>query len=331
MLTTITQQQPVVVDKQDAPYHHGRAASSPIQRDPAALDPFYYGWREVLETLPDGRLTYHEEPLTLANFLDPQEGDHFVQGDKHFLIVNSIFNRFDQRYRNHPTIGVYSDLKIIWGIPDLSEPAPDISVIPNVQTKSDYHGSFDVVAEGTRPCLVVEVTSPRYQVDDTDKVSIYEQAGIAEYIILNPHYEDENLPMELKGYRLVDGKYAPMIPDAAGRLLSETTGIWFELDEWGLEVVLTDAVTGECLLTKEEEHAARLAAEQRADQETQRADQEAQRAEQEHQARLAAEAKLAQEQEDRLAALAQVTAAIARMQEMEAEFSRYKALLVSQS
>lgn len=92
---------------------------------------------------------------------------------------------------------IMSDFKMLWGIPGLSEPAPDLAVIPNVTTKEVYHSSFNVMAEGTRPCLVVEVVSPKYAGDETTKVDVYEQAGIQEYIIYDPCFEDEDEPAEL--------------------------------------------------------------------------------------------------------------------------------------
>jgi len=53
--------------------------------------------------------------------------------------------------------------------------------------------------------------------------------------------------------------------------LSETTGVWFGLDESKRTLVLEDAVTGRRLLDDEEEHEARLEAEARANAEARRA------------------------------------------------------------
>jgi hypothetical protein len=227
-------------------------------------DPFRYGWRRVSETLPNGETAYRDIPLTQADFLNPQVGDHMVQSDKHFALVKSLHSRFTKRYLYDPTVGVFSDVKMLWGIPGLAEPAPDLAVVPGLKGKDEYHSSFDVVKEDTRPCLIVEVVSPHYAGDDTDKVAIYQQAGIAEYIILNPHFETHQLDFELQGYRLIDGQYEPMESDAQGRLLSETTGVWFEIGATGYSLVLTDAMMGERLLTDEEEYEARLEAEARA-------------------------------------------------------------------
>jgi hypothetical protein len=151
-----------------------------------------------------------------------------------------------------------------------------------------YHGRFNIVEEETRPCLVVEVESPNYPFDDTIKVGIYARAGVQEYIIVKPHFEEDQ-SFELIGYRLVQGAYEPIEPDEAGRLYSATTNVWFGLDESERDLVIEDGNTGEQLLDNREEREARLRAEKQAEAEFRRAEAEAQRAEGEAQARRAAE------------------------------------------
>ena len=237
--------------------HQTRDIQHPVTDD----DPFRYGWRTVVETGPAGEIIYRDIPLTQADFLDPQTGDQMNQGNKHYHLAISLYHRFYQYSRQQPTVGVFGDIKMRWGIPGLKEPAPDLAIIPNLKDKDAHRRSFNVLNEGTRPCLVVEIMSPDYPGDDTAKVEIYQRAGVAEYIIINPHFEAETMPFELQGYRLVEGQYHPIAADAQGRLLSETTGLWFGLGETGRDIVLTEAATGERLLTVEEEAAARRAAE----------------------------------------------------------------------
>lgn len=239
---------------------------------------FPYGWRTVPETLPNGETIYRDIPLTPEDYLDPQLGDHMVQSDPHLILVVSLYNGFKKKYRNDPSTGVFSDLKMFWDQPGLKEPAPDLAVVPNLKQKKTNRPSFSVKEEGTRPCLIVEVVSPSYPGDDTVKVEVYEQVGIAEYIIINPHFENETTPLEITGYRLVDGLYQPIQPDAQGRLLSETTNVWFEMDENQRLLRLINDSTGEPLLDDEEEYEARLDAEARAAEAAQRAEAEAQRA-----------------------------------------------------
>lgn len=270
-----------------------RRSSSPEEVFLPDDNNFPYGWRHVAETLPDGRIAYRRAPLTQADFLDPQEGDQLIQSNIHLQQSVAIYDMLDNRYAHEPSIGVFMDMKMRWSIPGLPEPAPDVAVVPNLKNKEAERGSFDVVKEGTRPCLIVEIMSPHYPGDDTNKVDIYERVGIAEYIIINPYTGAEGGDWQLWGYRLVGQEYQPIEPDEQGRLLSQATGIWFELDESRRWVVLTDATTGERLLTAREERegrleerAARLKAEAQAETEAARAATEAQ-------ARLEAEARAA--------------------------------------
>ncbi len=230
-------------------------------------DQFPYGWRYVTETLPNGEESYYEVPLTAEDLLDPQLGDQVVQNSKHQQSNNALFNMLSNHYEDDPTIAVFSDLKMRWKIPGLKEPAPDIAVVPFIKDKEATRSSFDVVDEGTRPCLVVEIMSEGYPGDDTEKVKIYEQAGVKEYFIINPHSNEPYY--EILGYRLISsGKYQQIKPDKQGRLLSETTQIWFEPSENRRRLKLRDALTDNELLTPGQEKAARIEANIKAQAET---------------------------------------------------------------
>lgn len=97
-----------------------------------------------------------------------------------------------------------------------------------------------------------------YPGDEDGKVTIYQQAGVAEYIILNPHLEDRTLDYELIGYRLVGGLYRPIRLNACGQLLSRTTNVLFGIGRGGRKLILTNATTHKELLDNEEEHRALL-------------------------------------------------------------------------
>ncbi len=252
----------------------------------AEVNAYPYGWRTVIETAPNGKEIYRDIPLTAEDFLNPQLGDSMPQDPEHAKIAIAIYDRLEKQVKNQPQTELFFDTKMVWHIPGLQEPFPDVSVVPNVKDRAAIGGTFDCLEQGTRPCLIVEVMSPNYQGDDTKKVEIYEQAGVAEYIILNPHLENRSLPMVLTGYRLVGKRYQPIQPDATGQLLSQTVGVKFGLDKTGRALILTDALTGQKLLTNEEELAARLEAEARAQA-------EALAREEELAARLEAEARVA--------------------------------------
>lgn len=217
-------------------------------------DPFRLGWRLRSVRLPDGHAELVEEPLTAEDLLDPQLGDHVVQNSWHVATVHRLFEILTRRYKAHPDVFVSCDLKMIWGIPRLQNPAPDVAVIPGVRDKGRLRRSFNVPKEGTRPVLVIEVVSdePEHQsADHQGKVRIYERAQVPEYVILDPPSQPEDR-CRLTGYRLnAAGRYEPIVPDAGGRLLSKSTGLWLVPAQ--RTVYLFDAATDEQLLTGDEE------------------------------------------------------------------------------
>jgi colicin import membrane protein len=293
--------------------------------EPEEAEEFTIGWRNVIETLPSGEEVYYQIPLTAEDLLDPQWGDQVVQNSEHQDSNTDIFTVLKNYYDNNPTVRVFNDLKMMWGIPGLKEPAPDIAVIPNLKNKKASRSSFDVIAEGTRPCLIIEMMSEGYPGDDTKKVEIYEKAGVTEYIIINPHSNEAQPYFEICGYRLNSvGKYQLITPSKAGHLLSQTTDILFCLSKKGQRLRLKNAVTGNWLLTYKESETDRLKekaqakAEAQARQEAEaKAKAEAQARQKEAKARQEAEAQAKAEAQARQEAEAQAKAEAQARQEAE--------------
>ncbi|HYX26530.1 MAG TPA: hypothetical protein VFC23_20420, partial [Thermoanaerobaculia bacterium] len=75
-----------------------------------------------------------------------------------------------------------------------------------------------------------------------------------EYLILDPPTTADEA-CRLTGFRLnASRRYEPIVPDAEGRILSHTTGLWFAPQ--GRNLLLLDAATGERILTASEARAA---------------------------------------------------------------------------
>jgi Uma2 family endonuclease len=220
-------------------------------------DLFRFGFRTQFIPLPDGDFEARQVPLTVEDLLDPQIGDHVVQGYPHGIITMTLAEMLIHRYRSHDDVLVGWDAKIFWGIPGLPNPAPDVSVIRGVRDKRKARDSFNVPEEGVGPCFVLEVVSParaEYRENDhKKKVRIYERAGVGEYVILDQPRPATNDRFRLTGYRLdAQGRYQRIEPDGRGRLFAETLNLWFEISEDGQKALLIDAETGERLLTAEE-------------------------------------------------------------------------------
>lgn len=251
---------------------------------------------------PDGKKEQVELRLTPELFLNPQVGDQWMQGTRHYETAHEIFGLLKHHFESAPDVKVTSDLKHFLD-PELPAPCPDISVIRGIRDKPANRDSFDVAEEDVTPCLILEVVSPldsAIRKTDLDrKVKIYQDAGVPEYVIVDSTLKDPCY--RLLGYRLDHhGRYRPIAPDAEGRIFSETTGLWFQISPDGERVLVFEHPSGRRLLNLEETTDRLLATEEeaRAAQERALAAQQEARAAQEKarrekEAREAAEAEIA--------------------------------------
>ena len=244
------------------PVRYPSQRRQPIQLPPTD-DPFPYGWRNVKSKHPNGTVTWTKIPLTPDDFLNPQLGDYMPQDHSHARLAVDIQTKLEKYLSDRAMI--LFDTKLLWGIPGLAEPFPDITVIPAKIDWDTRDSCFDCVKHGVRPCLIIEIMSPQYAGDDTKKVKIYERAGVQEYIIINPHFKKQAKALELIGYRLTGHSYQRIPLDSQHHLLSKTTGVKFTVDTLTKrELILLDGQTNQPLLTNLEEQAARTQAELRA-------------------------------------------------------------------
>jgi Uma2 family endonuclease len=102
---------------------------------------------------------------------------------------------------------------------------PDVFFVGGVDGRDDRE-AWVVWEEGGRyPDLIVELLSPSTaRVDRTTKKELYERVfRTPEYFLYDPETE------KLEGFRLLDGSYQPLKPDAQGRLWSRELGLWLGL------------------------------------------------------------------------------------------------------
>jgi Uma2 family endonuclease len=229
--------------------------------DPLLADPFRYGsrWRRVC--LPGGEVTEQLIPLSAEDLLDPELGDEVTQSGPHAKVATTLHDLLERFFEPSPDVLVTFDMKILWGIPRLPNPSPDVMVIRGVQDKEAPRSTFVVAEERVLPSLIVEVVSYSDTAirrnDYEKKVEIYERVGIPEYLIVDPPFSAEDRLL-LTGYRLgPDERYCKVEPDRRGRLFSETTSLWFGVAGDGQMVQVFDGATGERLLTAREEAAQR--------------------------------------------------------------------------
>ncbi len=229
-------------------------------------DRFYYGHRQNVVYDKTGQPSYTYAALTVADFLNPQPEDEFAHGIRHALDVRTLRRIFRHVYRYNPFMTVLSQVKMIWETKTLPQPAPDVAVIPNVTEPDQTRTVFDVQSEETRPRFVLEVVSPRLaEADLQDKVAIYQQAGVTEYFVLDSGLRPENENAEtaaytVLGYRLENGVYQPIAPDARGWLFSKTTKTWFGVTPERDNFFVNDERTGQPIVPDSEQDESSAAA-----------------------------------------------------------------------
>jgi Uma2 family endonuclease len=195
-----------------------------------------------------------ELPLTPELFLDPQVGDTMVQGNWHEMTGREITDLLEEHFRPQPDVLVTHDMKHLYGSGS-SAPAPDVAVIRGIRDRDAERPSFDARKEGVLPCLVIEVVSRSSarirKVDLEDKVRDYASAGIPEYLIVDSPARTRRYA--LLGYRLdAQGRYQPIEADAEGRILSQSTGLWFQVSPDGRRILVFEFPSGRRLLTPAE-------------------------------------------------------------------------------
>ena len=223
---------------------------------------------------PGGTKEQVEMRLTPEIFLNPRFGDQIMYGERHSRIGREIADLLESRLEGTPDAVVFFDMKLLFRARGLPDPGPDVMVVRGIRPGNRF--SFNVRKEGVRPCLIVEVVSPRdsriRQIDLEEKPGIYEQAGIQEYIIVD--WTLQNPRLRLLGYRLDgSGCYRPIEPDAEGRLLSETAEVWFQVSPDGERILVFEHPSGRRMLNllEQKEDASREAkARKAAEEETAR-------------------------------------------------------------
>lgn len=224
------------------------------EEDDGLIVPLLQRWVQK----PDGRFELLVRPATREDILFPQLEDKILQGEPHARFRTQLADLLGRRF--HPAL-VLEDVCIRDLGPGLPAPSPDVTII--LKARPGDRSSFSVAEEGVRPDLVLEIVSPSTReirkVDEEDKVWVYSQAGIPEYILLYLPRPSRGGPIRPVGYRLASrGQYRPIEPDEQGRVFSETTRLWFAP---GQRVQVYDDRTGERLLYSDEEEAGRKAAE----------------------------------------------------------------------
>ena len=191
-------------------------------------DPFPYGWRYVKEIQSDGSENWKQVPLTLEDILHPQEEDFRVNNDPHTDDCTYLRIVFKAQLADTAGAVVLTDCRIAWDAEGNYGHGPDNAVIFNVRVIRLW-GTFNVVKEGTKPSLMVEVTCPSTRSTDlVDKVDEYAEQGVPHYVIADARMKDG-----VRQITLIDNHLNSATGEYEQRPLSEDGRVWLpEVNLW---------------------------------------------------------------------------------------------------
>ena len=223
-----------------------------------------------------------------------------MQSAEHEQICTYLRGLFRERFANAPTTIVLGDVLVAWATDDMRGHGPDVAVIFNVQQKQNW-STFHEAYEGTKPSLIIEVTSPStYSVDLETKVEHYAKVGVEWYVIVDIVIRRDMPSKRLLGYQLTEDGYKRFEPNEKGWLWLAPVNLWLGwheeniacYDAGGNLVEVGNSRVAEAQSRATAADQARVAAEQRADEEAQARATAEQRADEEARARQQLESEL---------------------------------------
>jgi Uma2 family endonuclease len=154
-----------------------------------------------------------------------------------------------RRHYEHARVAVLANMFLYYEEGDPKKVVcPDVFVTLNVPANT-MRRTFKVWLEGKGPDVVIEITSKKTRKEDLGKkFNLYRDVlRVREYFLFDPL--NEYLEPSLQGFRLVEGRYEPIVPDVSG-LFSEILGLRLERDEMDLRFF--NPATGRRIPTAEE-------------------------------------------------------------------------------
>jgi Uma2 family endonuclease len=203
-------------------------------------------------------------PLEKTIYYPESDGEPMAETKHHLQEMVYVWESLEDRFEADPDVFVGANMFLYYRKGDpAGVVAPDGFVVKGVPKR--WPGGYErtkylLWEERQAPCFVLETTSESTHRKDEEKKEIYRRLGVTEYFQFDPY--GEYLNPRLQGVRLVSGRYRTIRAEPDGSLLSQTTGVLFLAK--GERLLLTDAITGELFLRREEETKARRKAEAKA-------------------------------------------------------------------
>ena len=173
-------------------------------------------------------------PTDTADIYPDTDGQPMAASDLHLEILIRLLQALRAYFSEMPEVYVSGDILTYYieGNPR-AVCAPDVLVAFGIGQKQRH--TYKVWEEGKVPDFVMEFSSKTtYQNDLTDKMNLYAELGIPNYLLYDA--EALYLPSPLMGFQLVKGVYVPIPPGVDDSIHSDILGLDFHIRERRLEV-----------------------------------------------------------------------------------------------
>ena len=150
--------------------------------------PFHIGTRLVNHRDADGKIVRHEYvPLTLEDYLHPQEEDKFSVSNRHSITVRYLGHALELNLRDRPRLKTFIEQRVDWQVDGIEPHAPDAVVLDGYSIPyDDMLGTVPVGDLGCTPLAVFEVTSEATRhTDFGEKLDEYLDVGIPYYFAID--------------------------------------------------------------------------------------------------------------------------------------------------
>ena len=175
-------------------------------------------WRHSQQTMPSGTPQH-------PSLHQPPSGDAQLSNSEHQQFCNYLYNVFRAQVANDPSTVVLSNTRVDWGTAGIAPHTPNLAVIPNIRRPAVW-STFETLSEGTKPILIVEVTSPDYrEVAIVDKFEEYAQVGLQSYVIADSYNSQGKINRRVLAYELGDRGYEA-VPSENQRVWLRAVGLW---------------------------------------------------------------------------------------------------------
>ena len=238
--------------------------------------PFHIGTRLVNHRDADGKIVRSEYiPLSIADYLHPQEEDKFFVSNRHSITVRYLGHALELNLRDRPRLKTFIEQRVDWQVEGIEPHAPDAVVLDGYSIPyDDMLGTVPVRDLGCVPLAVFEVTSEATRhIDFGDKLDEFLDVGIP-YLFAIDVAAPNGVPILLAMQRIND-RY---------RLMPEHPKLGFMIPElklyfrWANDRLIVADREGIDIPDSATVGAELDASRQRADAETERANAETERA-----------------------------------------------------